>query len=98
MLEETCARIHNKRMLIEQDCVKFCGRIAWQSFLSFLINNFVDHPDVLRVKKSRFRSADGGISLQQHLILLWFQGLNRGVPAVECWLYSSGAQEVEYLH
>ena len=54
MLYETGTRIYNKRMLIVQDCVKFRRRIAWQSFHE---NNFADFPD----KKSRFRSAIGGV-------------------------------------
>ena len=51
MLYETHAHIYNKRMLIAEVCIKFGGRIAWQSFL---VNNFADFPDVVRVKKSRF--------------------------------------------
>ena len=45
MLYETRARIYNKRMLIAQDCIKFHGRIALQSFL---VNNFADFSDVLK--------------------------------------------------
>ena len=48
---------HNKRMMIAEDCAKFYGCIAWQSFL---VNNFADFPDVVRVKKLRFRSVIGG--------------------------------------
>ena len=47
-------------MLIAQDCVKFAragrGRIARQRFL---VNDFADFPDVVRVKKSRFCSVIG---------------------------------------
>ena len=44
-------RMHfSKRMLRKQDCVKFCGRIAWQSFFE---NNFADFSDVVRVKKNQ---------------------------------------------
>ena len=51
---------YSKRMLRKQDCVKFRGRIAWDSFLE---NNFADFSEVVRVKKkSRFRPAIGGIS------------------------------------
>ena len=56
---------YSKRMLRKQDCAKFRGRIAWQSFFE---NNFVDFSDVLlvkkklRKKKSRFRPAVGGVS------------------------------------
>ena len=35
-------------MLRKEDCGKFRGRIAWQSFLE---NNFADFSDVVRVKK-----------------------------------------------
>ena len=62
------AGIYNKRTLIVQDCVKFRRRIAWQGFR---ISNFADFPDVVRVKKSRFHSVAGGVSLQQHLLLSW---------------------------
>ena len=44
MLYETHVRIYNKRMLLAQDCIKFHGCIAWQSFL---VNNFADFPDVV---------------------------------------------------
>ena len=61
MLYETLARIYNKRMLIAQDCANFAGagrgHIARQRFLV----NFADFPDIVRVKKSRFRSVDGDI-------------------------------------
>ena len=52
-------------MLRKQDCVKFRGRIAWQTFFE---NNFADFSDVVRVKKSRFRPAVGGVSNKQHLL------------------------------
>ena len=39
-----------KRMLRKQDCVKFRGRSAWQSFFE----NIVDFSDVVRVKKKDF--------------------------------------------
>ena len=58
-------RTYNKRMLIAQDCVKFPGRIAWQSFL---LNNLTDFLDVERVKKSRFCPAVGGVLLQQQFL------------------------------
>ena len=48
MLYETRLCNYNKHMLIAQDCVKFRGRIAWQSFL---VNNFTEIPDVVQVKK-----------------------------------------------
>ena len=51
---------YSKRMLRKQDCIKFRGRIAWQGFFE---NNFADFSDVMRVKKkSRFRTAVGGVS------------------------------------
>ena len=49
------------------DCIEFRGRIAWQRFL---VNNFADFPDVVQVKKSRFRSVIGGVFLQQHPLLV----------------------------
>ena len=48
-LYETHARSCNKRMLIAQDCIKFHRRIEWQSFL---VNNFADLSDVVRIKKN----------------------------------------------
>ena len=39
---------YSNRKLHKQDCVKFGGRIAWQSFFE---KNFADFSDVLRVKK-----------------------------------------------
>ena len=36
MLYEPRVCNNNKRMLIAQDCVKFCGRFAWQVGLDFL--------------------------------------------------------------
>ena len=36
---------YSKRLLRKQDCVKFRGRIAWQSFF---LNNFADFSDVVR--------------------------------------------------
>ena len=47
MWYETRAHIYNKHMLIAQDCVKFCERNAWQSFL---VNNFADFPECSGVK------------------------------------------------
>ena len=55
---------YSKCMLRKQDCVKFRGRIAWQSFFFFL-NNFADFSNVMRVKRKknqRFRPAVGGVS------------------------------------
>ena len=53
-------RHYSKRMLHKQDCIKFRGRIAWQSFFE---NNFADFSDVVWVrKKSRFHPAVGGVS------------------------------------
>ena len=51
MLYETSACIYNKRMLITQDCVKFCGYIAGHRFL---INNFADFSNVVQVKNQDF--------------------------------------------
>ena len=48
VVSTTALCIYNKRMLIAQDSIRFCGRIAWQTFL---INKFADIPDVVRVKK-----------------------------------------------
>ena len=45
------ACIHKERMLIAQDCIKFRGHIAWQSFL---VNNFADFPDLVRSKSQDF--------------------------------------------
>ena len=39
---------YSKRMLCEQDCVKFSGHIAWHILLE---NNFADFSDAVRVKK-----------------------------------------------
>ena len=39
---------YSKQMLHRQDCVKFRGRIAWQSFFE---NNFADFSNVAQVKK-----------------------------------------------
>ena len=39
-----------RRMLRKQDCIKFRGRIAWQSFFE---NNFASFYDVVRVKKNQ---------------------------------------------
>ena len=53
---------YSKRIMRKQDCVKFRGRIAWQSLFE---NNFADFSDVVRIKKkkkSRFRAAFGGVS------------------------------------
>ena len=50
MLSEICVHIYNMCMLIAQDCIKFCGCIAWQSFLA---NNFADFLDVVQVKKTK---------------------------------------------
>ena len=41
---------HSKRMLHKQDCIKFRGRIAWQSFSE---NNFADFSDVVQVKNNQ---------------------------------------------
>ena len=41
---------YSKRMLRKHDCVKFPGRIAWQSFCE---NNFADFSGVVRVKKNQ---------------------------------------------
>ena len=59
-MSETCAFItslcctkhahYSKRMLRKQDCAKFRGRIAWQSFFE---NNFADFSDIVRVKKNQ---------------------------------------------
>ena len=43
--------IYNKHMLIPRNCITFCGHIAWKSFL---VNNFADFPDIVRVKKQDF--------------------------------------------
>ena len=43
-----------KHMLRKQDCAKFRGRIAWQSFFE---NNFADFSDVVRVKKIKISSS-----------------------------------------
>ena len=59
MLYKTCGRMLNKRMPMARDCVKFCKHIAWQSFL---VNNFADFLDVVRVKESRYGSVIGGVS------------------------------------
>ena len=58
-LSETCAFLtslccmkcahYSKRMVHKQDCIKFCGRIAWQSFFE---NNFADFYDAVRLKKN----------------------------------------------
>ena len=40
---------YGKRMLHKQDCIKFCGRIAWQSFSE---NNFTDFSNAVLVKKN----------------------------------------------
>ena len=53
--------IFNKRMLIIQDCDKFCWRIAWQMFLE---NNFADFPDLAKVKISRFHLFLGNATTQ----------------------------------
>ena len=45
---------YSKRMLRKQDCVKFHGRIAWQSFSE---NNFADFSDVVPVKKIKISSS-----------------------------------------
>ena len=45
---------YSKRMLRKQDCIKFCGRIAWQSVSE---NNFADFSDVVRVKKIKISSS-----------------------------------------
>ena len=66
MLYETCIHINNKHMLITQDGVRFPRRIAWQTFL---VKNFTDFLDVVKVKISRYPSVFGGVSLQQHLNL-----------------------------
>ena len=39
---------YSKRMLHTQNCIKFRGHIAWQSFFE---NNLADFSDVVRVKK-----------------------------------------------
>ena len=44
-----CAH-YSKHMLCKQDCIKFCGCIAWQSFFE---NNFADFADVVQVKKNQ---------------------------------------------
>ena len=41
---------YSKRMLRKQDCVKFCGRIAWQSCFE---NNCANFSDVVQVKKNQ---------------------------------------------
>ena len=46
MLYETRTRNYNKHMLM--DCVKFREGIAGQSFV---VNNFADFPDLVRVKE-----------------------------------------------
>ena len=38
----------HKRMLIAQDCIRFYGHIAWQTFL---VNNFAGFQDVVWIKK-----------------------------------------------
>ena len=73
------AHIHNKPMLYETYasiagalsvwCAKWIAKSAWQSFLQ---NNFADFLDEVRVKKSRFWTAVGCVSLPiQQLLLLW---------------------------
>ena len=52
--------IYNKRMLIAQDCVKFAGAGVLHD-KRFLVNNFADFPDVVRVKESRFCSVVGSV-------------------------------------
>ena len=52
-MSETHAFI-GKLMLRKQDCVKFRGHIAWQSFFE---NNFADFSDVVRVKKIKILSS-----------------------------------------
>ena len=59
-LLETCAFItslccikcahYSKRTLHKQDCVIFCGCIAWQRFFE---NNFADFSNVVRVKQNQ---------------------------------------------
>ena len=54
-----CAH-YSKRKLCKQECMKFCWRIARQSFFE---NNFADFSNNMQVKKkSRFCPAVGGIS------------------------------------
>ena len=55
---------YSKRMLRKQDCVKFCGHIAWQSFFE---NNFADFFDV--VKKIKILSSRWW-RFQLHLLIL----------------------------
>ena len=70
MLYETHACIYNKRMLIVQDCSKFCWcRARAYARQKFIVNNFAHFLDVVRVKKSRFHSVIGGVWSQQHLLL-----------------------------
>ena len=45
---------YSKRMLCKQDCVKFRGLIARQSFFEY---NFADFSDVVRVKKIKISSS-----------------------------------------
>ena len=50
MLYETGAHIYNKRMTIAQDCVKFCGRFAWQEFsCNFLDVVWVKYQDFVQL-------------------------------------------------
>ena len=44
-----CAH-YSKRMLCKQDCIKFCGRTAWQSFFE---NNFCRFLHIVQVKKNQ---------------------------------------------
>ena len=50
MLYETCAFITSVCYRCKHDCIKFCGRIAWHSFLE---NNFAELLDEVRVKINR---------------------------------------------
>ena len=53
-------------IMCAQDCVKFRGRIACQSFL---VSNFANISDVVRVIKSRLGSVvGGGVWNKQHFL------------------------------
>ena len=54
--------VYNKRMLCENDCVKFRGRIAWHSFLEINFAEFLYEVRVIINKK--IRPDVGSVSLQ----------------------------------
>ena len=89
---------YSKRMLRKQDCVKFRGRIAWQSFFE---NNFADFSDAVQVKKKKkFKISSSRwwhFQLATYPTAILHRNRNLAASGWRCIAQSGNFQDAEYF-